>query len=182
MNTFSEGEAFDPGMCDHIIEIARKCGGRPQTSEHRGEQNVHDYALRSCTAHFLDRRHHPQIVMAVQEFTDKHNIWNFATDWGGVGMPSVEVLKYVEGDHQARHSDWGGTNSKRKLSVSIQLSDPDDYEGGDIHLYDGPGTWECNRDQGWGTVFPSWMLHGVETVTSGERWVLIAWNLGPLWT
>ena len=179
MNTFSEGEAFDPGMCDHIIEIAQKCGGRPQTSEHRGEQNVHDYALRSCTAHFLDRRHHPQIVMAVQEFADKHNIWDFTTDWGGVGMPSVEVLKYVEGDHQARHSDWGGTNSKRKLSVSIQLSDPDDYEGGDLELRWGKDPMKANREQSMITVFPSWTMHRVTPVTRGRRFSLVAWVSGP---
>jgi hypothetical protein len=182
MNTFSEGEAFDPGMCDHIIEVAGLVPARPQTSEHGGEQNVHDYALRSCTAHFLDRRRHPQIVVAVQEFVNMHNIWGFNIGGGGVGMPSIEVLKYVEGDHQARHTDWGGSNSNRKLSVSIQLSDPSGYEGGDLHLHDGPGTWQCNREKGSGTVFPSWMLHGVEPVTSGERWVLVAWNLGPPWT
>lgn len=66
----------------------------------------------------------------------------------------------------------------RKLSISVQLSDENDYEGGDFI---------CNygheeimpRTQGTAIAFPSYALHGVKPVTKGTRYSLVAWITGP---
>ena len=69
----------------------------------------------------------------------------------------------------------------RKLSVVIQLTDPDEYEGGDFkfesHL-EAPDPVEL-RKKGTVLVFPSYTQHMVEPVTQGERRSIVSWIEGP---
>ena len=61
------------------------------------------------------------------------------------------------------------------LSFTIALSGPDDYEGGALVL-ESPGKEEVFRlPVGHALVYPSTMLHRVEPVTSGERFVAVGW-------
>jgi len=80
------------------------------------------------------------------------------------------------------HTDFAGTRPFRKLSVSIQLSDPEDYEGGDLELLYGTEPQKLDRSRGALIVFPSFMLHRVTPVTRGARWSLVAWLLGKRWS
>jgi PKHD-type hydroxylase len=71
----------------------------------------------------------------------------------------------------------------RKLSVTVQLSAPGDYEGGDFHLRDLYNkkdiTLKGTRDRGTIIVFPSILLHRVTPVTEGHRYSLVQWYDGP---
>ena len=70
----------------------------------------------------------------------------------------------------------------RKLSVTVNLSDPDAYSGGDVQLKDrvgNPIAIEGMREQGTVLVFPSNVAHTVTPVTSGVRNSLAGWVLGP---
>ena len=78
----------------------------------------------------------------------------------------------------------------RKLSFSLQLSDPDDYEGGDMQLVnfldskvpEEEPRYKINpvpRDQGTIIVFPSTMLHRVSPITKGIRRSVVGWAMGP---
>jgi PKHD-type hydroxylase len=67
----------------------------------------------------------------------------------------------------------------RKLSLSIQLSDPNSYEGGDLVLYDGDSPILIPKEQGKLILFPSYTLHEVKPITKGERYSLVAWITGP---
>lgn len=69
-----------------------------------------------------------------------------------------------------------------KLSSSLQLSAPDEYEGGTVNLIEPRGDFPrvpTPKDKGAVVVFPGWALHEVEPVTAGERWVLLAHGWGP---
>jgi PKHD-type hydroxylase len=70
----------------------------------------------------------------------------------------------------------------RKLSMVIQLTDPDTYTGGnlelDCHI---PPDVNSLRKKGTLIVFPSFVSHRVTKVESGERNSLVAWMEGPLW-
>jgi PKHD-type hydroxylase len=101
---------------------------------------------------------------------------------------SIEKLTYMEllryGDDGAgyrAHLDWGpGSSQLRKVSASILLSDPDDYDGGDLQILGGHRTeLFAPRSQGSIAIFPSFMLHQVTPVTRGERWAATAWFEGP---
>jgi PKHD-type hydroxylase len=76
------------------------------------------------------------------------------------------------------HVDMGRTedSTNRKLSVSIQLSDEDDYEGGNLEFDEKDVT---TRQQGTAFVFPSYKRHQVTPVTRGTRYSLVLWVAGP---
>ena len=81
--------------------------------------------------------------------------------------------------HQDVH--WNGqTDTDRKLSVTVQLSDTSEYEGGDFE-FDEVKTTANFRSKGTVLVFPSYLRHRVLPVTSGTRRSLVAWFFGPRW-
>lgn len=67
----------------------------------------------------------------------------------------------------------------RKLSVVLQLSDPDEYEGGELKLYTSHEPTTIKKEKGLVVSFPSYTLHEVTPVTRGERYSLVAWVHGP---
>lgn len=71
----------------------------------------------------------------------------------------------------------------RKVSVIIQLSDSDDYEGGDFEIdskYEPPNR-EDLRKKGTIIVIPSFIPHRVTPVTKGTRKSIVSWVEGPKW-
>ena len=69
----------------------------------------------------------------------------------------------------------------RKLSLSIQLTPPNYYEGGVFEFPDDKEKFvvEDSMDQGTAIFFPSYMKHGVQPVTKGTRYSLVCWVVGP---
>jgi len=67
----------------------------------------------------------------------------------------------------------------RKLSMSLQLSDPNDYEGGELLLHQSYQPTIISKQKGMMIFFPSHILHEVTPVTKGERYSLVAWIHGP---
>jgi PKHD-type hydroxylase len=68
---------------------------------------------------------------------------------------------------------------QRKLSLTVQLSAPSDYEGGGLEFRDGCSIVEAPRGTGAVVAFPSWAPHRVTPVTRGVRRSLVAWVGGP---
>jgi PKHD-type hydroxylase len=66
----------------------------------------------------------------------------------------------------------------RKLSLTIQLSDAKDYEGGELLINNGR-IQETPKGQGTAIAFPSWQVHKVNPVTKGTRRSLVVWICGP---
>jgi len=90
-----------------------------------------------------------------------------------------QFTKYVAPTgHYGKHIYCGFNSTVRKLSFTLQLSDPDDYEGGDLCLYTDDKPTIANRKQGFVTVFPSYVLHEVTPVTKGTRYSLVSWITG----
>ena len=70
----------------------------------------------------------------------------------------------------------------RKLSFTLQLSHPDDYEGGNVELIDEAGkNYIAPRQRGSMILFDSRTQHRVNKVTKGERKSIVGWVLGPRW-
>jgi len=67
----------------------------------------------------------------------------------------------------------------RKLSMVIQLSSPDEYEGGELNLHTSHEPTTIKKEKGLAVTFPSYTLHEVTPVTKGERYSLVAWVHGP---
>lgn len=83
------------------------------------------------------------------------------------------------GGKYGKHVDRGMDSQIRKLSLSIQLSDPLSYEGGNLNLYIEDNPIIIPKEQGKLIAFPSYILHEVTPVTKGERYSLVAWITGP---
>ena len=67
----------------------------------------------------------------------------------------------------------------RKLSFVLQLSDPNEYEGGELQFYFGGDPIVVKKQKGMITFFPSNLLHECTPVTFGERYVIVGWVHGP---
>ena len=88
-----------------------------------------------------------------------------------------QFTRYEVGDYYGPHFDIGpGKLAERKLSLTVQLSAPEDYVGGELIIYPG---FVASKDQGSMTVFPSFMCHDVRPVTTGVRYSLVSWLAGP---
>lgn len=68
----------------------------------------------------------------------------------------------------------------RKLSVSILLSDPSEYEGGKLILAPDGFPLVAEERKGRAVFFPSWVPHCVTPVTRGMRKSLVIWSHGPM--
>ena len=119
--------------------------------------------------------------------------WNFQWDWS----ESCQFTKYKKGQYYDWHCDsWEHVYNKpntpshgkiRKLSVTVTLSDPKNYKGGELEFDfrnldpdKKPNVHKCKEilPKGSLVVFPSFVWHRVCPVKSGERNSLVIWNLG----
>jgi len=105
---------------------------------------------------------------------DANKIWAF--DLHSI----IDDIQYTEYDGEGGHYDWhidiGPDNiSHRKISIVIQLSDENDYVGGDLELMTGNGHSVVPRGKGNVAIFPSFLLHRVTPLTSGNRKSLVLW-------
>jgi len=138
---------------------------------------------------WIYREIHPYILEA-----NKLANWNFEWDWS----ESCQFTKYGTGQYYHWHTDsWEdmyntpeniNTHGKiRKLSVTCTLSDPSEYEGGELEFnFNNPqyskrkNVKKCTEilPKGSLIVFPSFVWHRVRPVKSGTRYSLVIWNLG----
>lgn len=92
---------------------------------------------------------------------------------------SLQYTVYEAGDHYGWHTDAGPKVRSRKLSVSVQLTDPAEYEGGELQIQMAEQLHVMPKEQGRAVVFPSFIRHRVTPVTRGVRRALVAWIGGP---
>jgi len=112
-----------------------------------------------------------------------NQIWNFNI------TNIIDLIQIAEynGDSNTEeqgHYDWHvdiGTDyrSARKISISLQLSDETEYEGGDLELMLGNKIEKMTREKGSIICFPSYIVHRVNKVTKGQRKSLVIWIHGP---
>ena len=92
---------------------------------------------------------------------------------------AIQFTNYkAPSDKYGKHIDRGYQFLVRKLSLSIQLTDPKEYEGGELILYEDEKGIEMKKEQGTLILFPSYVLHEVKPVTKGERNSLVTWVTG----
>jgi PKHD-type hydroxylase len=100
---------------------------------------------------------------------------------------NIQFTKYDSANigHYDWHEDvfWHSDSPyHRKLSMVVQLSNSDDYEGGDLELqwHEPPASRDL-RTRGTIIVFPSFLKHRVTPVTKGIRHSMVSWMEGPKW-
>ena len=87
--------------------------------------------------------------------------------------------RYTSGMSYGRHIDdpvMGGTSRYRSdISITIFLSNPEDYDGGELCIETDFGNSDIKLPAGHTVLYPSSSRHAVNPVTRGERLVAIAW-------
>ncbi len=137
-------------------------------------QNLVAFLRRDDTAtHWIFQR----LSQAVRDFNQQ--FWQYQLDF-------IETLQYTlyqqPGDFYTNHMDMSFNNSQevRKLSFSVQLSDPSSYQGSNLEfLRLGHEYYLPVRTQGTVVMFPSFMVHQVTPLVSGTRASLVGWVIGP---
>ncbi|HUF73295.1 MAG TPA: 2OG-Fe(II) oxygenase [Gammaproteobacteria bacterium] len=79
------------------------------------------------------------------------------------------------------HTDFGDIAPRRTISITVQLSRPEDYDGGELELFFRSPPASMDRTRGAFIAFPSFAVHRVAPVTRGTRWSLVAWICGDRW-
>ena len=117
------------------------------------------------------------------------NILGSIGEWGNevfkFDIDRVETAQYTEYDEAYNGTyDWHidsfpiHTDPQRKISITVQLSDSKDYEGGDFILETHPTSEYDIRQKGTAIVFPSYLRHMITPVTKGNRKSLVSWIQG----
>ena len=71
--------------------------------------------------------------------------------------------------------DMGGKPMRTDLSFTLFLSEPADYEGGELAVETSLGEVRLKEAAGTAVVYPANMLHRIEPVTAGARLAAIGW-------
>ena len=139
-------------------------------------------------------------------YISRANRENFLYDLRCIDGESMQYTQYDVGQFYSWHNDAGiagsykpatvgnrteglaqdfvneNTELVRKLSFVLQLSDPDDYEGGNLQMLDEGGkNYFAPRKRGTVILFDSRTMHRVLPVKSGLRKSIVGWTVGPRW-
>ena len=193
-------KAVPERICDEIIkygnqqreELAVIGGFTKNKNLSKEEEKILKKTRNSNVAWLND----PWIYNEIIPYVNQANVeagWNFQWDVSEI----CQFTKYKLNQFYDWHCDsWEApyanpdnkdTHGKiRKLSVTCSLSDPKDYEGGELEFDfrnmdpDKPTVRKCAEiaPRGSIVVFPSHVWHRVKPVTKGTRYSLVIWNLG----
>jgi len=118
------------------------------------------------------------IAKCYMEMANHYAGWGYAL----TGREDTQIGRYKSSDEG--HYDWHMDAAlpingiQRKLSVSILLSDPSEFEGGELQ-FKGAEDEKIFTKQGSIVVFPSFIEHRVTPVTKGVRYSAVTWISGP---
>ncbi|HUE63492.1 MAG TPA: 2OG-Fe(II) oxygenase [Rhizomicrobium sp.] len=116
----------------------------------------------------------------IQQITTMINAMSYRFELTGFSERiQYSVYHGSEGGHYDWHVDQGPLVTRRKLSLSLQLTDPLHYQGGDLQFLAGSRIETGPRDRGMLIAFPSYGVHRVSPVTAGTRKSLVIWITGP---
>lgn len=172
-------EFFSKQECERIIELGL---AKTPIESYVGQEQQVDASVRKNRVIFLepmDPKLHwifDKIAQGIKSINQQ--FWQF-------DLTILETLQFTRYDRPedfyAAHMDMShGQTEQRKLGFSVQLSDPDTYTGSDLEFHGvGMQFYASVRDQGAIVIFPSYMVHQVTPITSGARYSLVGWVVGP---
>ena len=174
--------------CNEILKACRK-----KIIEQSSTFNGIDKTKRNCKIAWINDKWIYDIINPFIHAANKKAGWNFQWDWN----ESPQFTIYEKGHYYGWHADQDShimkhpsknINGKtRKLSLTLQLTDRTQYEGGDFQF-----KWIQNdkkdllniitvddaKDIGTIIIFPSFIYHQILPITKGTRESLVNWSIG----
>jgi PKHD-type hydroxylase len=187
-------KALSKDMCEQIKKFALNkreqqlglTGGKQENSKKITKKKKEElFKIRNSNVVWLRDEWLYLMLHPYMHTANQNAGWNF--HW--THSESIQFTIYKEKQFYTWHTDMGlETQFNRKLSMSVQLDDPKDYEGGDLlfdirdQIGDNHPSRIVNqpelRQQGTIIVFPSFVYHKVTPVTKGTRHSLVMWSYG----
>lgn len=174
----SWADAFTNEELDQIVEYAKTLP--TQAAQVSNGQNITE--IRSAQVSWISNNEeagwiYDRLAFVARQINSK--FYNFDL-YGFLEDLQFTVYKESTEDHYTWHIDMADqAPAARKLSLVLQLSDPSEYEGGELQTMSGPNPSVVDRQKGLIAAFPSYMLHRVTPVTKGTRYSLVVWICGP---
>tara|TARA_X000001388_G_scaffold70081_1_gene58980 strand:- start:208 stop:828 length:621 start_codon:yes stop_codon:yes gene_type:complete len=190
----SNDPVFNKEQCNHIIRLGQsgpqekaKVGTNKKNTLSDDPKQIHisginDLKKRITTISWLpfDMPEAKPVYETINNWVRNININHF----GFEGIHITEQAQYTEYPTGAFY-DWHTDNDTsmenqppvRKISMTLLLSDPADFEGGELELIDDKA--RPKMKQGHAIFFASFIRHRVKPVTKGNRKSLVMWFGGP---
>ena len=153
-------------------------------SEKNEPKNLHkpNHSVRRTTLNWLPKDHKYNSILLDYVVKANENVYHYDIS----KFTPCQFAQYNVGDFYDYHQDSGHQyveyeKETRKLSMTVQLSDSKDYEGGEFQFYNGNEDPDIPPipEQGSILIFDSRMYHRVTPITKGVRYSLVSWVLGP---
>lgn len=191
-------EAISPEICDRIVSIGNSRTLNYGEINRESSKGIEEYSEEDYDHLFKTRNSHiawldiPWIYNILKPYIQRANEmagWNFQWDY----TEQLQFTTYREGQfydwhpdqhHYTYSSDDENIQMRgkyRKLSSTLLLNDPQDYEGGELEFHFSRNKSCIAKEldkKGSLVVFPSFVYHRVRPVTSGTRHSLVSWNIG----
>lgn len=146
-----------------------------------GEGQVNSVKRRTQVAWLYLDNNTKWVYDRIAEVIARVNSINYQYELSGL-YESIQLGIYAENEqgHYDWHIDSGNDATPRKLSMALLLSDPNEFEGGQLQLkIDSDEAINVDQRKGRAWFFPSHVLHRVTPVTKGVRRSLVVWAGGP---
>ena len=167
---------FTPEQCRMIIDCGRR--QKPQQAQvGMGKPGGGlDTNKRVTTISWIPFNEMPHMYRDLYRFIQKANENHFG--FGDIQITeNAQFTEYPEGGLYDWHMDCDVNMSHeppvRKISMTLLLNDPAEFEGGDLELM-APGRFKPMK-QGHATCFASFLNHRVNPVRRGTRQSLVVW-------
>lgn len=173
---------FTDEECDNIIELGKSLTCLEATVGDYNSQGT-DSRIRKNKISWIQSNEdtawiYARLTRCIDDINEK--FWNFDLDY----IEPLQFTQYEENaDFYGPHIDLAANSfNYRKLSFSVQLSNPEDYDGSNLIVHSGmldPSAAGVITNRGSVNYFPSYMLHEVTPLVSGTRHALVGWVNGP---
>lgn len=170
-------------LCEKIIKDAEAIGF---SDGKVGNIDTVNKKVRDCGIAWLPRMHIGECILGHHV-----NEANYSSNWHfdlSIVVDQLQIAKYSAQDSEdvdvgqfyGQHLDLNRFENyphlERKMSAVLFLSDPNDFEGGDLKIMKSV----IPKKQGTIVVFPSFMPHELTPVTKGTRYSAVCWVAGPI--
>lgn len=175
-------------VCDAVVAMALELPPQQGVIGHGGKAVVRTETRRS-TIRWIhrDRPEWDYLWRTIDYILQQgnRNAFDFVID--PPGPLSLQFTEYVYAPGEEGHYDWHEDlfwvcekePKQRKLSLVVNLSDPNDYDGGVLEIEEAVVDEQKLRNRGTAILFPSFLRHRVTPVTRGKRYSLVGWAEGP---
>ena len=171
-----------PQQCDELIHIGQDEPKINATIGGKGKNKKIDYSYRKSIISWIPFAKALPIYQVIRQ-------WMEVTNNNYFGFDTVQLSEqgqYAEYSkdgfynwHMDSNTEMEAMPTVRKISMTLLLSDPKDFEGGELELFCGD-TLDSEKNKfklkrGYAVFFASFLLHRVMPVTKGNRKSLVMW-------